>query len=45
MLRFKVLASVVPLIVAAVLARGGFSTAAQPCIATGDAPVQITSVP
>jgi hypothetical protein len=45
MLRFKVLASVVPLIVAAVLARAGFSTAAQPCIAIGDAPVQITSVP
>ena len=45
MLRLKVLASVVPLIMAAIFARGEFSTGPHPCIAIGDAPVQITSVP
>lgn len=45
MLRFKVLVSFVPLLMAAMFARGEFSTGLRPCIAIGDAPVQITSVP
>jgi hypothetical protein len=45
MLRFKILASVVPLAVAAVFAHGSFSTGPRPCIATSDASVQIASVP
>ena len=44
MLRFKILASAVPLIVAAVFARGEFSTGSRPCIAIGGASVQITSL-
>ena len=44
MLRFKILTSAVPLIVAAVFARGEFSTSSRPCIATGGASVQITSL-
>jgi hypothetical protein len=43
MLRFKILASAVPLIVAAVLARGEFSISSRPCIAIGGASVQITA--
>ncbi len=45
MLRFKVLASVVPLVFAAVFARGGWSPGLHPCIAVGDASVEIASVP
>ena len=45
MLRFKILASAVPLIVAAVFARGEFSTGSRPCIAIGGASVQIASLP
>jgi len=45
MLRFKILASAVPLIVAAVFARGEFSTSSRPCIAIGGASVQIASLP
>src|ERR1700704_4169557 len=45
MLRFKILASAVPLIVAAVLARGEFSISSRPCIAIGGASVQITAAP
>jgi hypothetical protein len=45
MLRFKILASVVPLLVAAVFARGGLSPGTRPCIAIGDTSVQITSAP
>ena len=45
MLRFKILASVVPLIVAAVFARDEFSTGSRPCIAIGGASVQIASLP
>lgn len=45
MLRFKIFASVVPLMVAAVLVHGGFGTAAQPCIAFGETPIALTSVP
>src|SRR5260370_42232188 len=45
MLRFKILASAVPLIVAAVFARGEFSISSRPCIAIGGASVQITASP
>jgi hypothetical protein len=45
MLRFKILASVVPLIALAVLARGGLLPGPRPCIAVGDTPVQIASMP
>src|SRR5216684_3141602 len=45
MLRFKILASAVPLIVAAVFARGEFSISSRPCIAIGGASVQITAAP
>lgn len=45
MLRLKILASVVPLVIAAVFARGGWSPAPHPCIAVGDASVEIASVP
>ena len=45
MLRFKILASVVPLIIAAVFARGGWSPGPHPCITIGDASVEIASVP
>ena len=45
MLRFKILASVVPLIALAVLARGTLLPGPRPCIAIGDTPVQIASVP
>ena len=41
MLRFKILASAVPLIVAAVFARGEFSTSSRPCIAIGGGSVQL----
>jgi hypothetical protein len=45
MLRFKILASAVPLIVAAVFARGGLLPGPRPCITIADTSVQITSVP
>ena len=45
MLRLKVLASVFPLAIVAVFARGGWSPAPHPCIAVGDASVEIASVP
>jgi hypothetical protein len=45
MLRFKILASVVPLAMVAVFARGGWSPGSHPCIAVGDASVEIASVP
>jgi hypothetical protein len=45
MLRFRILASVVPLVFVAVFARGGWSPAPHPCIAIGDASVEIASVP
>jgi hypothetical protein len=45
MLRFKILASAVPLLFAAVLARGELLPGPRPCIAIGDASVQITSIP
>ena len=45
MLRFKILASAVPLIVAAVFARGGLLPGPHPCIAISDTSVQISDVP
>ena len=45
MLRFKILASVVPLMAAAVLARTGLGSSSQACIAFGERPVELASVP
>ena len=45
MLRFKILVSTVPLIVAAVFARGELLPGPQPCIAIGQGSVQIASIP
>jgi len=45
MLRFKILASSIPLIAAAVFARGGLSPGTQPCIALEGSSVRIASVP
>lgn len=44
MLRFKVLASVVPLAVVALFARGEFSTGPRPCIEVAGASVQIAAL-
>ena len=44
MLRFNILASVVPLAVAAVFARGEFSSGSRPCIEVGGASLQIASL-
>ncbi|MCA6125318.1 hypothetical protein J6500_25990 [Bradyrhizobium sp. WSM 1704] len=45
MLRFKILASVVPLAVAAVFARVEFLPGSRPCIEVGGAALQIASTP
>lgn len=45
MLRFKILASAVPLIAAAVFSRGEPGSASHPCIAFGETTVQLASVP
>ena len=45
MLRFRILASVVPLAVAAFLARGDLIVDSRPCIAVADTSVQLTSMP
>jgi len=45
MLRFKILASVIPLAVVAVFARGELLAGARPCIAVADTSVQLTSLP
>jgi hypothetical protein len=45
MLRFKILASAVPLMIAAVFARGGLLPGPRPCISVGEATLQIASVP
>ena len=45
MLRLKILASAVPLLVAAVFARGDLLPGARPCIAIGEGSVQIASLP
>jgi hypothetical protein len=43
-LRFNILASVVPMAVAAVFARGEFSTGPRPCIEVGGTSVQIAAL-
>jgi hypothetical protein len=45
MLRFRVLASVVPVLIAAAFARGGLLPGSRPCIAIGDTSVQIADLP
>jgi hypothetical protein len=45
MLRFRILVSVVPLAVAAILARVELMPGPRPCIAVGDQSVQIASMP
>src|SRR5215468_3137689 len=45
MLRFRILASVVPLAVVAFLARGELFADASPCVAVADTSVQLTSLP
>jgi hypothetical protein len=45
MLRFRILASVVPLAVTAFLARGELFADTRPCIAVADTSVQLTSLP
>jgi hypothetical protein len=45
MLRFKILASAVPLLIVAVFARGQLLPGPRPCIAIGEAAVQIAGVP
>jgi hypothetical protein len=45
MLRFRILASVVPLAVTAFIARGELLADALPCIAVADTSVQLTSLP
>jgi hypothetical protein len=45
MLRFKILASVVPLIVAAAFARGELLPGPRPCITIGEASLQIADLP
>jgi len=45
MVRLKVLVSAVPLVVAAMFARGELMPSARPCIAIGDSSVQIASLP
>jgi hypothetical protein len=45
MLRFKILASTIPLAIAAFLARGELFTSAHPCISAGDGSVQIAAFP
>jgi hypothetical protein len=45
MLRFKILASTIPLALAAFLARGDLVAGVRPCIAAGDGMVQLASLP
>jgi hypothetical protein len=44
MLRFKILASVLPLMAAAVFARGEIGSVSHPCIALGETTVELTSL-
>ncbi|MGY4283274.1 hypothetical protein ACVWXO_002494 [Bradyrhizobium sp. LM2.7] len=44
MLRFKILASVVPLLAAAVFARAEIGSVSHPCIALGEITVELTSL-
>ena len=45
MLRFKILASAVPLFIAAIFARGELLPGPRPCIALGEGSVEIASMP
>jgi hypothetical protein len=45
MLRFKILASTIPLALAAFLARGDLVSGTHPCITTGETTVQIAAMP
>ena len=45
MLRFKILASAVPLFIAAIFARGELVPGPRPCIAIGEGSVQIATMP
>jgi hypothetical protein len=45
MLRLKILASVIPLLIAAMFARGSLLPGQRPCISVGEASVQIAPVP
>jgi hypothetical protein len=45
MLRFKILASALPLLFVAAFAHGGLLSGAHPCISVGEASVQIASLP
>jgi hypothetical protein len=45
MLRFKILASAVPLLIVALFARGSLSAGQHPCIFVGETSVQIAGVP
>jgi hypothetical protein len=45
MLRFKILASVIPLAVVALFACGELFAGARPCVAVADTSVQLTSLP
>ncbi|SEH80039.1 hypothetical protein [Tardiphaga sp. OK245] len=45
MLRFKILASTIPLALAAFLARGDLVSGTHPCISTGETTVQIAVMP
>ena len=45
MLRFRILASIVPLLIAAVFARCGLLPGPRPCISVGEASVQIADLP
>lgn len=45
MLRFRILASVIPVAIAAFLARDGLFADQRPCIAVADTSVQLTSMP
>src|ERR1700726_1870570 len=45
MLRFKILASAIPVLIAAVFARGGLLPGPRPCITVAETSVEIASVP
>lgn len=45
MLRFRILATTIPLAIAAFLARGDLFASTRPCIAAGDSTVQLASMP
>jgi hypothetical protein len=44
-MRFKILASVIPLLIAALFARGGLLPGPRPCISIGETSIQIADLP